>query len=214
MRRYDKEWDDIPSVTQVTGMIMSPGLVNWFKNTSPEDIRNASQKSLNIGKTVHKVIEEVEKGKPIELVTEYPEEVQNAVKGYFQWRKDKKIKDVQSEIKLRCDAFKGTFDRVCEANKKLILLDWKTSKAIYPESLLQAMAYWHLYLVNFKKKIEEVWIIRLGKETAEFEPYMIPKIEMPFIKSEFFNLLSVFNWFRKKDKENLLKRKEKENGNN
>ncbi len=201
-RRYDKEWDDIPSVTQVTGLIMSPRLVYWFKNTSPEEIKAKSEKSLNIGKTVHKIIEEVEKGKPIEIITEHSEEIRNAVKGYFQWRKDKHIEDVESEVKLRSPNVKGTFDRVCRSDGRLLLIDWKTSKAIYPESLMQAMAYWHLYYYNSGKKIDECWIIRLGKEKAEFEPYMIPKIQMEIILSHFFNLLDIYKWLKQKEKEN------------
>ncbi len=200
--RYPKEWDHLPSVTEVIGLITSPQLLNWFKTQAYRDIKQKSQKSIDIGKQVHAIIEKIEDGKPIQLETEYPNEIKNCVKAYFDWKKTLKLEIIASELKLISPSlnYKGTIDRIYRKDDKLILVDWKTSKSIYKESYMQVAAYANLYENIQGLIISECWIIRLGKEKAEFEPKKLDNMERVDAAMAFTSLLNVYRWYHKGEK--------------
>ena len=54
---------------------------------------------------------------------------------------------------------------------RLSLTDWKTSNYLYIEYLLQTAAYWNAVVEETGEAIQDRWIIRLGKEDAEFDPW-------------------------------------------
>lgn len=59
-----------------------------------------------------------------------------------------------------------------EFKDRLTLVDWKTSNALHIEYLLQTAAYQQAYQEETGEKIEDRWVIRLGKEdAAEFDPW-------------------------------------------
>lgn len=57
---------------------------------------------------------------------------------------------------------------------RLTLVDWKTSNYLYVEFILQTSAYKQAYEEETLEEIEDVWVIRLGKENAEFEAWHVP----------------------------------------
>jgi hypothetical protein len=54
---------------------------------------------------------------------------------------------------------------------RLTLVDWKTSNYLYIEYLLQTAAYQQAYQEETGIAIEDRWVIRLGKDDAEFDPW-------------------------------------------
>jgi hypothetical protein len=54
---------------------------------------------------------------------------------------------------------------------RLAIIDWKTSNYLYIEYLLQTAAYSEAEMEEFGKLITDRFIIRLGKEDAEFDPW-------------------------------------------
>lgn len=56
---------------------------------------------------------------------------------------------------------------------RLTLVDWKTSNYLYIEYLLQTAAYQHAHEEETGDTIEDRWVIRLGKEDAEFDPWHV-----------------------------------------
>lgn len=56
----------------------------------------------------------------------------------------------------------------------LSLIDWKTSNYLYIEFLYQTAAYQGFYTEEFPEQhIDDRWVIRLGKEDAEFDPWYL-----------------------------------------
>lgn len=55
--------------------------------------------------------------------------------------------------------------------ERLTLVDWKTSNALRLDYFYQRAAYWQAYEEETGEKIEDSWIIRLDKETAEFDSW-------------------------------------------
>lgn len=202
-QRYPVEWDHLPSVTEILGVIANPALMNWFRFSSPEKIKAASDKALNIGKTVHEIIDKIELGK-VEVKTEYPVEIKNCLDAYFLWKKENRLEVVKSEFKMCSESlgYKGTLDRLCKSGNDLILLDWKTSKAIYNEAFLQVAAYQKLYEVTEGQKISKCIILRLGKDKPEFEVKIIEEIDRLEFFEIFRHALEIWKWQNKKEKTN------------
>jgi hypothetical protein len=57
----------------------------------------------------------------------------------------------------------------------LSLIDWKTSNFLYCEFVFQTAGYQGFHLEEFPEvQIVDRWIIRLGKDDAEFDPWYLP----------------------------------------
>lgn len=76
---------------------------------------------------------------------------------------------------------------------RLTLVDWKTSNYLYLEYLLQTAAYQHAHQEETGEHIEDRWIIRLGKEDAEFDPWHMEGDEL-FVQDfrAFLNALALY----------------------
>lgn len=62
---------------------------------------------------------------------------------------------------------------------RLSLIDWKTSNYLYLEYLLQTAAYEFAYEEETREDVVDRWIIRLGKEDAEFDPWHLEADQFP-----------------------------------
>jgi hypothetical protein len=69
-----------------------------------------------------------------------------------------------------------TPDCLAKLNGKLILLDWKTSKGVYMDMLLQLAAYKAVWEeCHPESRIEGMNLLRIGKTTASFHHhYWVP----------------------------------------
>lgn len=68
-----------------------------------------------------------------------------AFAAWMRWKDKVNLKPISIETTVVSEryGFAGTMDLLAEVNGELTLLDWKTGKAIYPESFLQNAAYRH-----------------------------------------------------------------------
>jgi len=57
--------------------------------------------------------------------------------------------------------------------RRLSLCDWKSSNGLRVDYVLQTAIYAEMYEEETDEKIEDRWILRLDKETAEFDPWHI-----------------------------------------
>lgn len=111
----------------------------------------------------------------------------NCVLAALDWMKAHNVRWLESERKvfskeLDCS---GTLDGLCITDSctnpsccatpfkdRRTLLDWKTSNYLYIEFIYQASAYKAFYLEEFPNEvITDIWILRLGKEDGEFQPW-------------------------------------------
>ena len=88
-----------------------------------------------------------------------------AFKEWQGWRLDSGLWSIKVEQPIWGDGYAGTIDWIAEGPDGLELLDWKTSRGIYPEHHLQVSAY----LESARKfaPIKRAWLVRLPKTAGD-----------------------------------------------
>ena len=190
---YDKGEFKLPSVTTIISDCndKSGALTNWaaaqaclwikentltdfygrdkeFYIVFPEDLeaaaknyREVSQKALEIGSMTHAAIEEwLQTGK--EPQNPLPE-VTNAFLAFLEFFDAHKMKTLEIEFSVYGDYWGGTLDLYCEFNGKRYVIDFKTSKAHYPNEMGPQIA---AYRSRVNGKVDGCGILRLDKITG------------------------------------------------
>lgn len=86
---------------------------------------------------------------------------------WIQWYlTNPQFKPEHIELKVWSEQYQyqGTLDCVAKIGKKLVVVDWKTSKSIYPDMGLQLAAYAKAYEERYGKKINTGLIVLVTKE--------------------------------------------------
>jgi hypothetical protein len=114
------------------------------------------------------------------------ERAASCVKAALAWINEHNVQFVETERKIYSKkySYAGTMDGLahvsscndptCCAEKfenRLSIIDWKSSNYLYIEYLYQTAAYEAAYEEEFGVDIADRWIIRLGKEDGEFDPW-------------------------------------------
>jgi len=185
-----------PSVTTILSILSKPFIAPWASKLSaesmkgfiktclhggniPTDIditkamlcakrkfRDVSKEATDIGTNVHKLCEEGLTGN--EILIEVTE-VKNGYNAFNKFIEDTGFEILEREVVLSHPCgFAGTVDCIGRLNGKLIIVDYKTSKYIYPEYKMQLAAYKEMY-ENSCKKVDGVGVLRLDKLTGEYE---------------------------------------------
>jgi len=125
-----------------------------------------------------------------ELLAKFPddERARNCCFAALGWMKNHNVRWIGTERKIYSRKWKyaGTLDGLCVVDScsdpkccprpfkdRLTVSDWKTSNYLYKEYRLQTAAYQYAYEEETGEKIQDRWIIRLGKEDAEFDPWHV-----------------------------------------
>lgn len=192
-----------PSVTTIIRVIDKPALMFWYakiqretdaalarasksvkaasaailKNTRPAD--TARDSAADIGKQAHTMVEWTILGMLGAKKRSKPEmgpEAKKCFESWKAWFKASGLKPVFAEKMTWSDKYHyaGTADCLAEKAGKLYVLDWKSSKGIYPEMHLQTRAYQQAFIEQGHKVVGGA-VIRLPKEGGEVEVQMTPK---------------------------------------
>jgi len=174
------------SVTNVIKQLgwSSFGLDAWRKyefeqGRNPWDIAN---KAATLGSMVHEMIEchIYQQDEYIPPEGTDTDNVLLAAKGlaeYIKWSDENVTEYLESEIRMVSEKllFAGTADSIALINGKTVLLDFKTSKAVRAEHIIQLSAYKHLIEETTNYKIDSCAVIRIEKEAVpEGEKTIIP----------------------------------------
>ena len=188
--------NDYVSITGSLGVLNKPALLNWFKFNTAKFCDEESTKGKEIGKILHEAFQAHIELQEVQVKTIYPEEVINALKGFLLFKKENpQIKLKKAEIQMVSDTYKvnGTLDCLGNENDKLVMVDWKSSKAgkydkpiVYPEYLWQVSGYSMMYEDIFKVKISTAYVIVIAKDIVA---YSLQKIEREEIKAHFENII-------------------------
>lgn len=170
-RFYTTETGFVPSVTTILEAYpKGAAYFEWLK-TNGKDSDEIRDEAGRRGSVVHGLTEQYDLGNEVNLV--------NATGGIdyklTEWAMFERYVDFRTRFKFECKAvelniisenlgFAGTIDRVIEMNGKKILLDIKTSNAIYPSYWLQLAAYEQL-LKSINYEIDQVAILWLNAKT-------------------------------------------------
>lgn len=167
-------------------------LMKEAKTARDEELDTAGE----IGHIAHDWIEKYikasltgDQGRVEELLAKFPvdERAKNACLAALEWMAAHNVRWLGTERRVYSKKYKfaGTMDglalvdsctdELCcrhEFKDRMTITDWKTSNYLYIEFLMQTAAYWQAHTEEFPDQvITDRWIIRLGKEDAEFDPW-------------------------------------------
>jgi len=198
----------LPGVTTIIGILDKPALISWAWKLGTEGIdwRTVRNKAGGVGTLAHYFCEcDLTGVKPDpDVVKEYsPVDVskaETAYIAYLEFRDSNKLTPIKTELALVSEQYQfgGCIDCYAKILGKLTLLDFKTSKGIFPEMICQVAAYKALLEEN-GYPVEQVDILQINKESGAFTHHKMPDLTEYWLM--FVDLIKVYN--RKK---NLWKR--------
>lgn len=180
--------DDYPHYVIPANKYMD--IIKEAKSAHKDKLEDAGE----VGKTAHAWIESYikqqlgtyTKGDLEERLGLMDERSHSCCNAALDWMKKHNVRWRNTERKVYSHlwGYAGTMDGLCLTDScsdpkccpipfkdKLTLADWKTSNYLYIEFVIQVAAYKEAYEEETKEHVEDVWVIRLGKEDAEFEPW-------------------------------------------
>lgn len=202
---YTKDGTRVPGVTTILGARKAAGgLMHWAWNLGMQgkDYRKVRDEAADAGTLAHLMIEKwLAKEDPLDaLATVEDLEVQGLAQqgfgAFLDWSRQTKIEVLDQEMGLVSElfGFGGTPDAVAHLDGKLVLLDWKTSNAVYTDHIMQIAAYQRLWEENNPKDpLEGHHLLRFGKEFGDFHHHSYPQTIMDTAWSCFVNLQCVYN---------------------
>lgn len=186
----------IPSVTTIIGRFKDSGALLWWAYGQGQAAQRGEINSLydkrdeaaDAGTLAHQMVEEFLKGRPgPDLADVNPDTVtlaKQSFKNFRSWWEQTKIEIVHQETPLVSEKFQfgGTPDAVGRQGKTLILLDWKTSKGVYVDYLIQVAAYVEMWNENHPdEKIKGgAHLCRFSKDTGDFSHHYFKDLKGPW----------------------------------
>jgi len=169
----NQEGKRLPGATTIIGILAKPALVNWANRLGLEgvDVSKYVDDLAGVGTLAHELVCKEITGKGVDL-SEYSqkdiERAENALKSFNSWKKDKDITPVLSEQMLISEKYQfgGAPDLYGKINGDHILIDFKTSNAIYDEHFIQLGAY-KILLEESGHKVDKAIIVRIGRTSDE-----------------------------------------------
>lgn len=171
---YFYEGKQVPRTTEIISKcIHEESLMKWanYLGFKHESYKNILESSADYGTRTHKGIENYLKNLPIPDNTPI-----NSLNAFKHWwniiTKNTEYKIIKQEYPMSCKYFGGTCDLLIEINKKLYLVDFKTSNTITYKYDLQLAAY--LILLSYNNIYPDGTIIlQLSKSNDSFKEYLL-----------------------------------------
>lgn len=154
----------------------SNGLIHWAwkLGTEGKDYRKVRDQAADIGTVAHFMIECFLHNHEPDLSEFSPADVKKATMAFNNFRKwwdEEGLTVIEPEVQLVSEEwlFGGTIDAPSrDRDGKIVLLDWKTSKAIVGAHKIQLAGYEQLWNENRPKmKVQRRAIVRIGKESPD-----------------------------------------------
>jgi len=154
----------------------SNGLIHWAwkLGTEGKDYRKVRDQAADIGTVAHFMIECFLHNHEPDLSEFSPADVEKATMAFNNFRKwwdEEGLTVIEPEVQLVSEEwlFGGTIDAPSrDRDGKIVLLDWKTSKAIVGAHKIQLAGYEQLWNENRPDmKVQRRAIVRIGKESPD-----------------------------------------------
>ena len=201
--RYKNEAGKVvPGVTTVINNLgwNKGALMGWARKVAMmgEDPDKIRDEAADIGTIAHMLVEvhlleivkkisneearEIAEFDPDQWAPADMDKAENGFLAYLEWEDQHKVEPLSTETRLVSEKYQygGTLDLVARVDDELSLIDFKTSKGIWPEHKIQVAAYVHLYKENYGWELKP-HILQLNKETGEF--HYLPPSELSMGKS-------------------------------
>lgn len=168
-------------------------LVLEAKNAHKDKLEEAAEVGHIAHAWIEQYIKAVLKGdeaRKLELLAKFPddERARNCCVAALTWMQQHNVRWICTERKIysKLYGYAGTMDGMalvdscgdylcCKHRFKdhLSVIDWKSSNYLYLEYLFQTAAYEQAHEEEFGVDIQDRWVIRLGKDDGEFEPWHV-----------------------------------------
>lgn len=175
LSEYKFHGRNVPRVTVIlTEMQSDQGLLRYsnFLGFKHVDYNQMLNNASAIGKETHAFIESYINKKE-DYKAPVRQEVVNCTEAFVKWWKTLNfscsVKVLGEEQPLACPWFGGTYDLLLEIDGKRTLVDFKTTNHITHRYFIQLAAYRYLISYNFNLPIDMCIILRMDKETADYE---------------------------------------------
>jgi ATP-dependent exoDNAse (exonuclease V) beta subunit len=187
----------LPSVTSIlSSVINKPALVPWARNTALQQVREVlldnrpvmtldeesidaliaeakakpdqvREEAADYGTVAHRLIDAILREEEPVIPPAYSETIES----FYAWEKEQDLSLNKSEIMVYSlmHGYAGTFDCLGWNDKEVVVIDWKTSSGLYPESALQVAAYATAWEEMSGEDVTGAWVVRFGKKSPEFE---------------------------------------------
>ena len=152
---------------------LSPELVSSLCASAKSAYRDVRDAAAEAGTVAHGMIEADILGKPV-TVEGSPilvAKARSAFEAYRSWVENMKLAFIWTERAFVSERYRygGTPDALAQAGNQLVLMDWKTSNAVYGDYLVQLAAYKQLIEENHPgTEIQGFYLCRFAKENADF----------------------------------------------
>jgi hypothetical protein len=180
----DASGSRVPSVTTILSRFKdSGGLLYWANSQglAGKTLDEARAPAADAGTMAHDMVEAHLNGRPMPELTGAAETIANARQAfdaYMEWSRQTSIQVRHTEVSIVSDVHKfgGRLDAIGLQDNRLVLLDWKTSNAVYAEYLLQIAAYAILWEESGGGKIDGFHLCRFAKEKGDFSHHYFPSV--------------------------------------
>ena len=164
----------VPGATTISGLLDKPFLVKWANKLGKQqiDVEEYTNHAKKLGQLIHTIVESHVLHKEVELDEYTDEEIDLCGKvfysNYMKWEKEHKLEVIQVEMPLVSHIFKygGIIDMYCKLDGEYTVVDFKTSKQISLEQILQVSSYVQLLREN-NYPIDKLVILSLYKEPKD-----------------------------------------------
>lgn len=213
---------NVPRVSEILKKCLGKDyLVIWAAKLGIEEYKKESNRTLYIGSIVHEVIENYLLHGTIEIPSnirsiDIKNKISTAVNNFINWyqemlSKGYSIKIIAIEKQITCPWFGGTIDCIMNIShnetgfNKNFIVDFKTSKSISIDYLLQTYSY--LWAEKWNKlngyydcciipDIDGIGIIRIDKETIKHEDLFLTfENNFDILMELDYAFSSMINWF-------------------
>lgn len=181
---------EYPSCTWICSYYpKGPEYIRWVAAQGYENAQAIMEQAGNRGSKVHRAISSLLLGNELRMDEKItndngePEDITvdewKAIMSFAEWHKSKKPKTLANEITVFNDEhrFAGTVDYICEIGGERWLIDFKTSKSVYPSYEIQLSAYAHSLPDELKPN--KIAILQLGYDRNKMG-YKFTEIENQF----------------------------------
>lgn len=171
-RFYQTDGGFVPSVTTILDAYpKGPEYYAWLKKVG-EDSDTIRDEAGRRGSVVHNLTERYDAGEEVNLMDDagfiaYKISEWKQFERYVEFRNRFPLNIIHTELNIVSSSlgYAGTLDRVVEISGETILLDIKTSNAIYPSYWLQLAAYRSLLYTEVGQTVDKVGILWLNAKT-------------------------------------------------
>lgn len=160
----------LPGVTTITKLLNMPFLVKWANKLGKQgiDVTEYVENTARLGTLIHTIIESHIEKKEITLDEYTDEEIDlgGAIfyTHYMPWEQAHVVEPIFVEKQFDSIlGYQGIIDFYCKLDGKYTIIDFKTSKSISNEHLLQVSAYKNL-MEEHNYPVEQLLILDIKKD--------------------------------------------------